>query len=302
MRHLVIVESPSKCKTIEKYLGKDYRVIATCGHFRGLHSLDQIDRKTLELTFKTTKPKIVKLLKEEVGIAKSVILATDDDREGEAIAWHICKVCKLPLTTPRIVFHEITQEAIQKAIANPSVIHLARVMAQHTRQLLDLYIGFSISPLLWKAIQHTLSAGRCQTPALHMIAKQQETIENQSMETSFHVKGFFTNKQIEFKLERSLSKEEIVPFFNSIGEFVLEPRTLKEVTLPAPEILKTSSFQQKAGHDLHLSPKQLMTSAQILYENGLITYMRTDQSTYSDDFIKKMKLILGNMHLILYMV
>jgi hypothetical protein len=115
MRHLVIVESPSKCKTIEKYLGPEYRVIATCGHFRGLHKLEQINRQTLEIKFETTKPKIVKFLKEEVGIAASVYLATDDDREGEAIAWHICKVCKLPLTTPRIVFHEITKEAIQDA-------------------------------------------------------------------------------------------------------------------------------------------------------------------------------------------
>lgn len=293
MRHLVIVESPSKCKTIEGYLGDDYRVIATCGHFRGLNSLEQINTKTFDITFKTSKPKIVKFLKEEVGIAKSVILATDDDREGEAIAWHICQVCNLPLTTPRIIFHEITKDAIQRAVSNPSVINLNKVMAQHTRQLLDVYIGFSISPLLWKAIKHTLSAGRCQTPALHMIAEQQECIDKQSMETTFKVKGYFTNKQIEFVLERCLKKEEVEPFL-SIGDFVLEKSETKEVRLLPPEILKTSTFQQKASHDLHLSPKQLMMSAQILYENGLITYMRTDQSTYSDDFIKKIQSHLGN--------
>ena len=186
MRHLVIVESPSKCKTIESYLGQDYRVIATCGHFRGLHKLEQFDRTTLEITFETTKPKIVKYLKEEVGIAKSVILATDDDREGEAIAWHICKVCKLPLTTPRIVFHEITKQAIQRAMSQPTVLSMSRVYAQHTRQALDLYIGYTISPILWKAIQHTLSAGRCQTPALHMIAEQENLIQNQSTKTTRH--------------------------------------------------------------------------------------------------------------------
>lgn len=294
MRHLVIVESPSKCKTIERYLGPDYRVIATCGHFRGLHTLDQINRQTLELTFQTTKPKMVKFLKEEAGIAKSVILATDDDREGEAIAWHICKVCKLPLTTPRIIFHEITQEAILKAISNPTVLSMSRVSAQHTRQLLDVYIGFSISPLLWKSIQHTLSAGRCQTPALHMIAEQQDRILSQSNETTYRVKGYFTNKQIEFILERNLLKDEVDTFFSTIGTFTLEPSETKEVILYPPEILKTSTFQQKASQELHLSPKQIMSSAQILYENGLITYMRTDQSTYSDDFIKKVKEYLGN--------
>ena len=294
MRHLVIVESPSKCKTIERYLGPDYRVIATCGHFRGLHSLDQINRETFELTFQTTKSKIVKFLKEEVGIAKSVILATDDDREGEAIAWHICKVCKLPFTTPRIIFHEITKEAILKALSNPSVLSLPRVMAQHTRQLLDLYIGFTISPLLWKAIQHTLSAGRCQTPALHMIAEQQDRIHDQSKETTFRVKGYFTHKQIEFILERNLTQQEVEPFFSNIGTFTLEKPETKEVTLVPPEILKTSTFQQKASHELHLSPKQIMSSAQILYENGLITYMRTDQSTYSQDFIKKAQEHLGH--------
>jgi DNA topoisomerase-1 len=296
MRHLVIVESPSKCKTIERYLGPDYRVIATCGHFRGLHSLDQINRQTFDLTFQTTKPKIVKYLKEEVGIAKSVILATDDDREGEAIAWHICKLCKLPWTTPRIVFHEITKEAILKSMSSPTVVSIPRVTAQHTRQLLDVYIGFTISPLLWKAIKHTLSAGRCQTPALHMIAEQEERILTQSKDTTFKVKGYFTHKQIEFILEQNLTQEQIESFLSTIGTvpFKLEKGDTKDVTLLPPEILKTSTFQQKASQELHLSPKQIMNCAQILYENGLMTYMRTDQATYSEDFIKKAQEHLGN--------
>jgi DNA topoisomerase-1 len=293
MRHLVIVESPSKCKTIEGYLGDEYRVIATCGHFRSLNSLEQINTSTLEINFKITKPKIVKFLKEEIGIAKSVFLATDDDREGEAIAWHICKVCKIPLTTPRIIFHEITKQAIQKAISCPTTIHMPRVMAQHTRQLLDVYIGFTISPLLWKAIQHTLSAGRCQTPALHMIAEQEETILQQKKETSFRVKGYFTNKQIEFSLERPLSQEEVEPFLSNIDTFTLEHSETKDVTLSPPPILTTSILQQKSSQ-LHMSPKHIMSSAQVLYEHGLITYMRTDQATYSDEFINKAKHHLGN--------
>lgn len=294
MRHLVIVESPSKCKTIERYLGDDYRVIATCGHFRGLNSLEQINRQTFDIHFKTTRAKTVKYLKEEVGIAKSVFLATDDDREGEAIAWHICQVCKLPITTPRIVFHEITQEAIVRAIKTPTIVSMSKVMAQHARQILDVYIGFSISPLLWKAVQHTLSAGRCQTPALHMIAEQQERIDSHLTDSSYRVHAYFTNKKIEFTLERNLKKDEVEPFLTNLEEFVLEGPEYKEVILNPPSILITSTLQQKASHALHLSPKQIMSSAQILYENGLMTYMRTDQATYSDEFIKTVQHHLGN--------
>ena len=294
MRHLVIVESPSKCKTIERYLGPDYRVIATCGHFRGLNSLEQINRQTFDITFKTTRAKTVKYLKEEVGIAKSVLLATDDDREGEAIAWHICQVCKLPITTPRILFHEITKHAIDHAMLHPTTLSLPKVMAQHTRQILDVYIGFTISPLLWKAVQHTLSAGRCQTPALHMIAEQEEKIQSHNTDSSFQVKAYFSNKLIEFTLERHLSKEEVEPFLSTMDEFVLEGPEFKEVKLNPPPILITSTLQQKAGNALHLSPKQVMSSAQILYEHGLMTYMRTDQATYSDEFIKTIQQHLGN--------
>jgi len=294
MRHLVIVESPSKCKTIEGYLGPDYRVIATCGHFRGLNSLEQINRQTFEIKFKTTRTQTVKYLKEEVGIAKSVFLATDDDREGESIAWHICQVCKLPLTTPRIIFHEITKQAIEKAMLYPTTLSMSKVLAQHTRQILDVYIGFSISPMLWKAVQHTLSAGRCQTPALHMIAEQQERINKYSTDSSYQVKAYFTNKLIEFTLERKLSQKEIEPFLSNMEDFVLEGPEYKDVHVSPPSILITSTLQQKASQALHLSPKQVMVSAQILYEMGLITYMRTDQSTYSDEFLKTAQQHLGN--------
>ena len=176
---LVIVESPSKCKIIEKYLGNGYKVIASYGHFRSLHKLEQINLETLDIKFSIDKAKIVKELKEQCENADEVILATDNDREGEAIAWHICQVCKLPLLTKRILFQEITESALKESILNPTIIKLSRVNAQQARQIIDIYIGYKISPILWKHIQHTLSAGRCQTPALRMIYDQEQVIKNQ---------------------------------------------------------------------------------------------------------------------------
>ena len=151
---LVIVESPSKCKTIESYLGEKYKVIATCGHFRALSDLSQINIETMEIKYTVSKPKILKFLKEEIMIYKKVILATDNDREGEAIAWHICDACKLPLSTPRILFHEITKDALQKAILSPTLIDMNKVNSQKCRQILDLYIGFTISPILFTSLPH----------------------------------------------------------------------------------------------------------------------------------------------------
>jgi DNA topoisomerase-1 len=298
MSILVIVESPSKCKTIESYLGSDYRVIASCGHFRGLTHLDQIDFVSMKIKFETTKPKIVKFLREEVAISKEVILATDDDREGEAIAWHICQICKLSVeTTKRIIFHEITKPAILNALNEPRTILMNRVYSQNTRQILDLYIGFKISPILWKYVQHKLSAGRCQTPALHMIAEQEEKIKSQSYDTHFNVSGYFTGKDIEFKLNHSFSNvKDFHSFLQLISnkKFEIKKEANKEVSIPPPLIFTTSTLQQQASNQLGMSPQQTMRSAQILYEQGLITYMRTDQATYSEDFIKKMSGHLGN--------
>ena len=195
---LVIVESPSKCNTIQKYLGDEYKVIASCGHFRSLNKLEQINFQTFSIKYETDKPKIVKLLKEETQKANEVIIATDDDREGEAIGWHICQVCKLSLNdTKRIIFHEITEKGIKDAINNPTTLNMNRVYSQNTRQILDLYIGFKISPILWKYVKHKLSAGRCQTPALHLIYEQEMKIISQSYDdTHFIVKGFFTKNNI----------------------------------------------------------------------------------------------------------
>ena len=290
MKTLLIVESPSKCKIIEKYLGDDYKVVASCGHFRSLNKLEQIDLETLEVKYSNDKPKIIKMLREEVALAKEVILATDDDREGEAIAWHICQVCKLPLTTKRILFQEITKSALVKAIQSPTTINMSRVHSQQARQILDIYIGFTISPLLWKHIQHTLSAGRCQTPALRMIYEQEQLIKTQAYETDFVVSGLFTAKDIEFKVSHHLlSSVNVIDFFEKCKghSFTLTKGLAKQVTASAPGILITTTLQQKASSALGMSPQQVMRCAQTLYENGLITYMRTDCAYYSEEFIEK---------------
>lgn len=298
MSILVIVESPSKCKTIESYLGHTYRVIASCGHFRSLTKLEQIDLETLKVKYENTKPKIVKYLKEEVAIAKEVIIATDDDREGESIAWHICQICKLQVeTTKRIVFHEITKTAILKALESPGIINMNRVCSQNTRQILDIYIGFKISPILWKYVQHKLSAGRCQTPALHLISEREEIIEKQEYETHIKVVGYFTGKDIEFKLKQNFKLfNELQQFLTVVSDktFSISHAETKEVRINPPSIFTTSTLQQLASQQLGLSPQHTMKCAQTLYELGLITYMRTDQACYSDDFIKSISHKLGN--------
>ena len=177
MTKLVIVESNAKCKKIETYLGKGYKVVASFGHIRGitdgLKSIDMNNNFTPKYNQLPTKKKYINNLRNAIKSSNEVILATDDDREGEAIAWHICKTFNLPLTTKRIKFREITKPAIKKAIENPGTINLNTFHAQQSRQILDLLVGFKLSPILWKHIsrnsQSGLSAGRCQTPALRLI-------------------------------------------------------------------------------------------------------------------------------------
>ena len=295
MKTLVIVESPSKCKIIEGYLGNNYKVVATCGHFRTLNNLSQIS-DSMDIKFTVIKPKIIKMLKEEIKYSNGVIIATDDDREGESIAWHICNSCNIALDVPRIVFHEITKESLTYAISNPTIINMNMVHSQHARQILDLYIGYTISPLLWKYIQHKLSAGRCQTPALKLLYDKEKLIEQQTFETNYKVIGIFSNNLIEFKLSTYLNKENVIPFLDLCNEiyknsnsnaFIVEKKTGKEVESSPPSILITSTLQQRASQILNMSPKTTMKCAQLLYENGLITYMRTDTPSYSDTFITK---------------
>ena len=220
MKTLVIVESPSKCKLIEKYLGEEYKVIGSYGHITTLKTLEQIDFNTYNIKYKNEKLSVIKNIKNEIKNSKNVILATDDDREGEAIAWHICNVCNLDVnTTIRIKFNEITKKALLNSLENKGVINMNRVNSQKCRQLLDLYIGFKISPKLWKYIANKLSAGRCQIPALNIIYENELSIENSSKETNYKVYGIFTNNNIKFILTNSIEKEEIQDFLEKSKHF-----------------------------------------------------------------------------------
>jgi len=299
MTKLVIVESPAKCKKIESYLGTGYKCIASFGHIRDLaNGLKGIDvQNNFKPTFRLLpgKSKYIKPLRAAIKKANQVILATDDDREGEAIAWHICKTFNLPVsTTPRIIFHEITKSAIKKAVANPTVIDMNKVNAQQARQILDCLVGFTISPILWANISRKsgLSAGRCQTPALRLIYDNQREINNAPGRIAYDTTGYFTDKNLEFKLNHHHKNEvEMGDFLENSVEFkhiyTCSKPSAKKKQPPLP--FTTSALQQKASNILHFSPKRTMTTAQKLYEQGFITYMRTDSRTYSKEFIGKAK-------------
>ena len=298
---LVIVESPAKCKKIESYLGPGYKCIASFGHIReianGLKSIDV--KNNYDVMFKTipSKGKYIKSLREAIKKSKEIILATDDDREGEAIAWHICKTFKLPvLSTKRIIFHEITKPAIKAAIANPTRINMDTVNAQLARQVLDLLVGFTISPILWKHISRntegSLSAGRCQTPALRLVYEQQKLINESPGRKVYDTTGIFTKKNISFTLNYNHDDEDkMAEFLEESANFehkysVSKPRvTTKNPPIP----FTTSALQQKASNEFNFSPKQTMRLAQTLYENGHITYMRTDSKKYSKEFVDTAK-------------
>jgi DNA topoisomerase-1 len=298
MSSLVIVESPAKCKKIESYLGNGYKCIASFGHIYRLSDVDNSNNYKPEFKTLPEKGKYIKNLRASIKKAKEVILATDDDREGEAIAWHICRLAKLPInTTKRIIFHEITKAALQKAIRNPTTINMEKVNAQLGRQVLDRMVGFTISPTLWKQFFHggknktSLSAGRCQTPALRLVYENQKEIDESPGNKVWETTGIFTKRQLVFKLNYEYTVEdEMEDFMEESANFdhkLLKPNKPTTSTRKAPLPFSTSTLQQKASNELHYSPKRTMQLAQKLYENGYITYMRTDNKKYSKEFIKQ---------------
>jgi DNA topoisomerase-1 len=306
---LVIVESPAKCKKIESYLGPGYKVIASFGHLRNISGLEAIDIKN---EFKTTysviqedlKLKQIEKIRSEISKSSEVIIATDDDREGEAIGWHICDLFGLSITnTKRIIFHEITETAIQSAIAHPKRINMNIVNAQQSRQILDLLVGFNISPILWNCVSKThnasLSAGRCQTPALRLVYENYLDIKSSPGKIVYNTIGLFTNLNLTFELNKQFTNADEVRDFlekSKCWDFLCSTTSPKKVIKKAPEPLTTSSLQQFASNELHISPKDTMKYAQQLYEAGYITYMRTDSKKYSNEFIDNVKKYIISSH------
>ena len=298
---LVIVESPAKCGKIESFLGQGYKCIASFGHLREIKSLEAINTTTFEPSYTiiddSRKQRQVEVLQTAIAIADEVILATDDDREGEAIAWHICKLYDLPIaTTKRIVFHEITEPAVLNALQHYRYIDMNIVQAQQARQILDLLVGFKVSPLLWKYISRTsensLSAGRCQTPALRLIYENQQDINKSPGQQVYNVTGYFTNQCIPFVLNTQFEKDtDVYAFLEESFNFdhIFSCSSPKKVVKPQPEPFITSRLQQTASNILHFSPKETMKVCQGLYEKGYITYMRTDSKKYSKEFIELAK-------------
>jgi DNA topoisomerase I len=292
MKPLLIVESPSKCATIEKYLAsKDIKCVASFGHIREIKSLKDID---IDNNFKTnftpiaSKNSQIQTLKKAIKACSEVILATDNDREGEAIAWHICQQFHLNIhTTKRIIFNEITQKCLIKAYENPVILNMNLVNAQMARQIMDFIVGFKVSPLLWKLGNKNLSAGRCQSPALRLICENDVEGENKNIEKSYNVTGYFTSLNIPFTLNKSFSKfeGELEDYFDQVEKDHKYNYSIKRTTIPPPTPFSTSTIQQTASNQLHYSPKETMSLCQKLYEKGLITYMRTESTRYSEEFI-----------------
>ena len=293
-KNLVIVESPAKAKTIEKFLGKDYRVLSSYGHIRDLNaktlSIDIEHNYAPQYVIPEEKEKVVATLRAEAESADIVWLASDEDREGEAISWHLSEVLGLkPESSRRIVFHEITKTAILHAIETPRSIDMNLVNAQQARRVLDRIVGFELSPILWKKVRPALSAGRVQSVAVRLIVERERAINDFVPEASFRVMADFILPDgttiLKAELNRRLkNKEEVYAFLEACqtATFSIADITRKPVRRsPAPPFT-TSTLQQEAARKLGYSVSQTMRIAQMLYESGLITYMRTDSFNLSE--------------------
>ena len=311
MKNLVIVESPAKAKTIEKYLGKDFHVLSSVGHIRsivkktkdGTPPIDVANDFFAVYEVDPEKKKVITELKKNVkAVGKdNVWLATDEDREGEAIAWHLCKVLGLPIeTTKRIVFHEITKDAITNAIQNPRTVDINLVQAQQARQILDRLVGFELSPVVWQKVPGGKSAGRVQSPAVRLLVEREREIMKFAGSSQFKVTAIFIHDNQEFKAELNQkfdSEAAAHKFLNSLkpATFTVSDISKTPGTRNPAAPFTTSTLQQEANSKLGFSSKATMASAQRLYQDGKITYMRTDSVNLSGqaiasatDFIKRL--------------
>lgn len=289
-KNLVIVESPAKARTIEKYLGKDYTVKSSFGHIRDLPkkglNIDLSNNFEPTYAVSADKKKVVSELKTAAKGAE-VWLASDEDREGEAIAWHLTQALKLdPAKTKRIVFHEITKQAIEEAVKKPRTVDLHLVDAQQARRVLDRLVGYELSPVLWKKVRTGLSAGRVQSVAVRLIVEREREIRNFTPESSFKVTAIFAhnNDEIPAELNTKLdSRDAAHDWLESVkrATFTVGDTAKKPSTRSPSAPFTTSTLQQEASRRLGFSVRQTMTLAQRLYENGDITYMRTDSMTLS---------------------
>jgi DNA topoisomerase I len=311
MKNLVIVESPAKAKTIEKYLGNDFHVLSSVGHIRAIAKKTKDGTPPIDIQhgFKTTyeidpeKKKVIAELKKAVKSvgATNVWLATDEDREGEAIAWHLCEVLKLdPKSTKRITFHEITKSAIEEAIKHPRTVDMKLVEAQQARQILDRIVGFELSPVVWQKVPGGKSAGRVQSPAVRLLVEREHEIEAFAGSSQFKVTAVFAAGGQELKAElkqRFDSEDAARAFLESLAGAtftVTDISTSPSSRNPAAPFT-TSTLQQEANSKLGMGSRATMASAQKLYQEGRITYMRTDSVNLSSqaiaasaDYIKRL--------------
>ncbi|MCB9174702.1 MAG: type I DNA topoisomerase [Flavobacteriales bacterium] len=296
IKNLVIVESPAKAKTIEKFLGKDFLVKSSFGHIRDLHgknlSVDIENGFEPEYVIPADKKKLVTELKKLAKEAETVWLASDEDREGEAISWHLLEALDLKEDkTKRIVFHEITKNAITKAVENPRKIDQNLVDAQQARRILDRLVGYELSPVLWKKVKPSLSAGRVQSVSVRLIVEREREIQNFVSQSAFKVvANFIVGGNVNLKAElpkRFSTKKEAEDFLNSCknAEYVIEGLETKPSKKSPAAPFTTSTLQQEASRKLGFSVLQTMTVAQKLYESGKITYMRTDSVNLSNEAI-----------------
>ncbi len=301
-KNLLIVESPAKAKTIEKILGSDFEVKSCFGHIRDLEKdamgIDVLNQFKPRYIVPEDKEKVVKELKQLAKKSGEVWLATDEDREGEAISWHLCEVLGLdPVTTKRIVFHEITKPAIEKAVKNPRLLDLNLVNAQQARRILDRIVGFELSPILWRkmSMKNNLSAGRVQSVAVRIIAEREREINAFTPSSTFRIDAFFTakdinNKAVSFKAEGSKhnneqSAEKFLESCVSAQYKVADIQVKPAKRTPAPPFT-TSTLQQEAGRKLGYGVSRTMILAQKLYEAGYISYMRTDSVSLSETAVQ----------------
>jgi DNA topoisomerase I len=306
-KNLVIVESPAKAKTIEKYLGKDFVVKSSVGHIRGLPSkpgsVDIDNNFAPKYEVDQSKSKTISELKKSVKASDTVWLASDEDREGEAIAWHLQEVLKLePKKTKRIVFHEITKEALDKAIKNPREVNKPLVEAQQARQSLDYIVGFELSPVLWRKVRPKLSAGRVQSVATRLVVEREAEINNYEPDKSFKITANFntsSGETLESTLKNKVTdkkeaKSVIEHFLNS--KFTVKSVNKKPGYRNPSAPFTTSTLQQEASNKLGYSPRTTMQLAQKLYESGHITYMRTDSVTLSGQSLSQISKLVKSKY------